>query len=137
MDKPEQATLSRRKWLVGLAGKAAGQVAEVVQERLPDSLNSLDGSDAEAVEEVAPVVAYKLVFHSRHCIAVIGIDCGACARLCPEGVRGLWLSRGRPFIDPEACVACAECMRACPTSPRALDFVEVHREPTRQQPGPG
>ncbi len=54
---------------------------------------------------------------------MLGIDCGACARLCPDDVKGLWMERRKPVIDPDACVNCGACVEACPTSPVALELV--------------
>ena len=152
----DEVVLSRRAWLFGLAGKAAGRVAEAVEDRIPEQLlpaappsrDDVPGDDlpaidaAEGGDELVGAVAdlpppTRLTLHSRRCIAIIGIDCGACARLCPDEVRGLWLARGRPVIDPEACVGCGACAEACPTSPSALELVVVApREDNGTDTGP-
>ena len=142
----EEVVVSRRAWLRGLAGRAAGHVAEAVEDRIPAPLLPADESDAADVdaadvdaadqdaarladggapEELLEPVPVPTVLHLRanRCIAIIGIDCGACARLCPEGVRGLWMERRKPVIDPVACVSCGACVDACPTSPRALELL--------------
>ena len=59
------------------------------------------------------------------CIAFAGPDCGACASLCPPEVEALRLVRGRPVIDPEACVGCGRCIEACPVLPAALELLPL------------
>ena len=57
------------------------------------------------------------------CIAFAGPDCGACASLCPPEAEALRLVRGRPVIDPEACVGCGRCIEACPVLPAAIELL--------------
>ncbi len=140
-----EAVVSRRAWLLGLAGKAAGRVVEAVEDRIPeqlmpaalpadDELGTVSSGACDLGAKGAPHEPAEgdgsadlppptlLTLHRHRCIAIIGIDCGACARLCPDDVRGLWLVRGRPVIDPVACVGCGACTEGCPTSPSALEL---------------
>ncbi len=59
---------------------------------------------------------------TEQCTPYRGPECGACVGWCPEGVDALHLRRGRPEIDPEACVGCGLCIAACPTKPVALEL---------------
>ena len=60
---------------------------------------------------------------TARCLPFRGPECGACARLCPEGARGaLTLRRGRPVIDPELCVGCGLCIDACITTPSSIQL---------------
>ncbi|GEM_PF-3150792 len=109
--KPAPA-LSRRQWLRGFARKAAGVVAEQVQDRLPDL-------PVPPEPEPPTPVAWIL---TEHCFAFRGPECGACARLCPPGVDALKMVRWKPQIDPTACTGCGECLKACPTIPKAIEL---------------
>lgn len=59
------------------------------------------------------------------CFVFRGPECGACAGLCPEGVRGLTLKAGRPIVDEEVCVGCGLCIEACPTRPPAIELIAL------------
>jgi len=49
---------------------------------------------------------YEIVFSAKDCIG-----CGACSKVCPEGVIFL----GTPkYIDRERCTRCMECVKVCP-----------------------
>ena len=74
-------------------------------------------------EATWPLGEVRLV--EGRCIAFAGPDCGACASLCPPEAEALRLVRGRPVIDPEACVGCGRCIEACPVLPAAIELLPL------------
>lgn len=44
--------------------------------------------------------------------------CGKCAGVCPTGA--IRMAEGGPFTNPEECIMCMACVRACPESARIL-----------------
>ena len=70
----------------------------------------------------ATVWRLGLVQVDRHtCLPHQGPECGACVGHCPPGAyEALRLVYGKPRVDPEICVGCGLCIRACVTEPRSL-----------------
>ncbi len=106
--------LSRRELLRGLLPRAAEALSGVVEARL--------GWSEPLPEPGEPRVAVLL---ADRCIAHAGIDCGACARWCPEGgdTDALEMVGRRPRIDSDRCVGCGRCVEGCPVMPPAIELV--------------
>ena len=63
------------------------------------------------------------------CYSWNGASCGVCARACPFEGRALKVGLfERPEIDPDFCVGCGLCERACIRYPQAA-LVEPRRAP--------
>jgi ferredoxin-type protein NapG len=69
--------------------------------------------------EETPVLGAVRIDETR-CITFKGPECGACAGLCPDGVKALTMSRCRPSVDESTCVGCGKCIEACPVMPPAV-----------------
>ncbi len=61
----------------------------------------------------------------ERCLTHLGPECGACVDLCPEDLAAIALVDGHPVVDEPACVGCGRCIRACPTSPKAIEILPL------------
>lgn len=59
------------------------------------------------------------VVESR-CLVKLGLDCGACADLCPGDLDALSFVERVPVVEQDECVGCGLCIQACPVSPPAI-----------------
>ena len=78
--------------------------------------------DAESILAHVKMGTAKVDFNL--CYSYNGASCGACVRACP--FEGKALSAGmweKPLLDPDACVGCGLCERACIRYPQAIHVV--------------
>lgn len=84
-----------------------------------------------ACAKVCPLKAISGEKKEMHLIcAPLCIECGACGRICPESAvlddNGKTVARmkksewPKPLISVERCVACENCVAACPTRALAM-----------------
>ena len=63
----------------------------------------------------------RVQIRTEHCLAHQGPECGACVGLCPNEIIGITLTAWKPQVT-DACIGCARCIPACPTSPPAIEL---------------
>jgi ferredoxin len=66
--------------------------------------------------EISPVVK-TILFKQDRCI-----HCGACSSVCFPGALSMEESSRKLLFNPEACVACELCIKACPLQLFELNF---------------
>ncbi len=52
--------------------------------------------------------------------AGLGMECGACSGVCPDGAPALKLIRDQPVIDEDVCLGCGLCIELCVVDPKAI-----------------
>ncbi len=128
---PEAAIHSLAEWVV----PGAGTPLMVPEDRpclMCDGFPCVSActTGALVMPETSVVRLGTVVLDPSICLPFMGPECGACARLCPEGASGaLTMRLARPTIHADLCVGCGRCIEACPTSPKALTMVPLE-EPT-------
>ena len=83
----------------------------------------------KALELPTPATAAlgKVRIETTRCIAYLGPECGACVGVCPDGLKGIKLSRWKPQVDAEQCVGCGLCIHSCPTTPAAIEMLPLEQ----------
>lgn len=75
--------------------------------------------DAESIRAKVKMGTAEL--DKNLCYSFNGSSCGVCVRACP--LEDLALTAGmweKPILDPQACIGCGLCERACITYPQAI-----------------
>ena len=88
-------------------------------EACPTGALQLTSKTTAAIQEqVSMGTAYV---DTNLCHSYNGASCGVCVRACPfegEALRaGMW---EKPIVDPDVCVGCGLCERACVRYPQAI-----------------
>ena len=86
-----------------------------------------------APDEVAVGVA---VIDDATCLPFHGVTCRACWRACPFPDAAISFDhRGRPVVDPPACVGCGLCEHVCLTDPPSITIHPfASKEPRPKHP---
>lgn len=67
------------------------------------------------------------------CYSYNGATCGVCGRACPYPGKALKIGLyERPTVNPEFCIGCGLCERACIKYPQAIRIVPRHKQPKAQ-----
>lgn len=78
----------------------------------------------DEVSVIANVKMGTAIVDTNLCHSFNGASCGICVRACPlEGkalTAGMW---EKPIVNPDACVGCGLCERACVRYPQAIRVV--------------